>query len=103
MGKLKMYILVKDSVPVGKAIVSVAHASLGAYLKWQDDPDMQRWANSIFFKVVCKVSEADFEDAKKLPEGLVITESTLDNQEVAVAFKPREEWPVQFKLYQLYR
>ena len=31
---MKMYILIKDSVPIGYAIVAAAHASLAAYLKF---------------------------------------------------------------------
>jgi peptidyl-tRNA hydrolase len=39
---MKMYILVRDDVPLGFAIVAVAHASLAAYLKlklYREPPD----------------------------------------------------------------
>ena len=100
---MKMYILVKDHVPLGNAIVAVAHASLAAYLKYQDSPQVQQWLAGPFYKVVCKVSEAEFERAKSEPDHVVITESALDNQEVALAFKPRQEWPKAFRYLRMYR
>jgi hypothetical protein len=45
-----------------------------------------------FFKVICKVTEKEFEAAKQIPDNVLITESALGGQEVALAFKPREEW-----------
>ena len=37
---MKMYSLVKETVPVGVAPVAVAHASLAAYLKYQETPEV---------------------------------------------------------------
>ena len=45
---LKMYILVRDDVPLGFAMVAVAHASLAAYLKFKDKPDVQQWVSGPF-------------------------------------------------------
>jgi hypothetical protein len=81
----------------------VTHASLGAYLKWKDDADMKRWVEGVFYKVVCKVTKAEFEEAKGLADNVIITEASLGGKEVALAFKPREEWPEQFSQYKLYR
>ena len=105
MEKIKMYILVKESAPVDKAMVSVAHASLAGYLKWKDDEVVKAWVEGIFYKVVCKVNDKEFELAKRVEDGLAITESSLDNQEVAMVFKPRieEEWPKGFRHYRLYK
>ena len=100
---MKMYILVKDHVPLGNAIVAVAHASLAAYLKHQDSPEVRQWLAGPFYKVVCKVSEGEFERAKSESDHVVITESALDNQEVALAFKPRQEWPKAFRYLRMYR
>jgi len=55
-----------------------------------------------FYKVVCKVTPGEFEGAKKTEDHLLFTESDLDNREVALAFKPRREWPAHFKSYRLY-
>jgi len=100
---LKMYILVRDDVPLGYAMVAVAHASLAAYLKFKDKPDVQQWVSGPFFKAVCKVSQQEFERAKSVDGHVVITESALGNQEVAIAFSPREEWPKMFRFLSLYR
>ena len=100
---MKMYILIKESVPLGNAIVAAAHASLAAYLKYQDSLEVKQWLSGPFYKVVCKVNEAEFERAKSEPDHVVITESALDNQEVAIAFKPREDWPKAFRYFRMYR
>ena len=100
---MKMYILIKERVPPGNAIVAAAHASLAAYLKYQDSPEVKEWLSGPFSKVVCKVNEAEFERAKSEPDHVVITESALDNGEVAVAFKPREDWPKAFRYFRMYR
>lgn len=98
-----MYILLKDDLPEGFAVLAAAHASLAAYLKFQEDEDMQQWVNSTFYKVICKVNDKEFEKAKDFDSCVVLTESALDNKEVAIAFKPREEWPKAFKFYRLYK
>lgn len=100
---MKMYILVKDTIPTGFAVLATAHASLAAYLKFQDSPEVKEWLSGPFYKTVCKVSEKEFEKAKSFGDSVVLTESALDNAEVAIAFKPREEWPKAFKFYPLYR
>lgn len=100
---MKMYILVKDDVEIGFAMLAVAHASLGAYLKFQDTDEVAEWLSGPFYKVVCKVNAKEFERAKTFADNVVITESALDNKEIAIAFKPRAEWPKPFKFYKLYR
>ena len=100
---MKMYILIKESVPLGHAVVAAAHASLAAYLKFRDTEEVQQWLAGPFRKAVCKVTAEDFERAKDLPDHVVMTESALDGEEVAIAFKPREEWPKAFKFFALYR
>ena len=100
---MKMYILIKDSIPEGFAVLAAAHASLAAYKKFEDDSQMQEWISATFYKVICKVNEKEFEKAKTFEDHLVITESALDHQEVAIAFKPREEWPKPFQFYKLYK
>jgi hypothetical protein len=80
-----------------------AHASLAAYLKYQDSLEVKQWLSGPFYKVVCKVNEAEFERAKSEADHVVITESALDNQEVAIAFKPREDWPKAFRYFRMYR
>ena len=57
---MKMYILIKDDVPVGFAVVSAAHASLSAYLRFKDAPEVEEWLSGPFYKVICRVSEKEF-------------------------------------------
>jgi len=99
---LKIYILVKESVPVALALVALAHASLAAYLKYQDDPAMKKWIDGPLSKAICKVSDEEFEQAKSFPDHVVITEPSLQGIEVALAFKPRQVWPREFKFYRMY-
>ena len=100
---MKMYILIKDSVPIGFAIVAAAHASLAAYLQFKDSPAIQAWLAGSFYKVVCRVSPQEFERAKNFEDRVIITESALNHEEVALAFKPREEWPKDFKFFRLFK
>ena len=86
---MKMYIPIRESVPPGLAIAAAARGALAAYLKFKDSPEVARWLAGPFRKVACKVSDEEFERAKKFSDHVVLTESALDNQEVAVAFKPR--------------
>ena len=49
------------------------------------------------------MTEQEYERAKLVADAVVITESALDGAEVAMAFKPREQWPKQFNYFGLYR
>ena len=86
---MKMYILIKDYVPTGFALVAAAHASLAAYLKFKfkDTPEIGEWLSGPFRKTICKVNEMEFEVAKMIADNVIITESALGNIEVAIAFK----------------
>ncbi len=100
---MKMYILIKDDVPDGFAVLAAAHASLAAYLKFKDTPEVIEWLSGSFYKVICKVNAKEFEKAKTFDDLVVLTESALDDQEVAIAFKPREDWPKPFRFYKLWK
>jgi peptidyl-tRNA hydrolase len=98
-----MYILVKDSIDLGYAMVAVAHASLAAYLKFKESAEVEEWLAGPFRKVVCRVSEEAFEAVKCESDHVVITESALGGSEVALAFKPRVDWAKSFKFFRLYK
>ena len=100
---LKMYILVKEAVPIGKAVVGIAHASLACYLKFQETEEVKKWLDGPFYKTICKVTEKEFEKAKEERDFVVMTESTLDNAETTISFKPRAEYPKYFKFFRLYK
>lgn len=98
-----MYILVRESVPLGFAVVGVAHASLAAYLKFQDSEEVRAWLAGPFAKAVCRVSDSEFEKAKDAGDFVSISESALGGAENVLAFKPREEWPKGFRFFKLFR
>ena len=100
---MKMYILVRDDILLGFAMVAVAHASLAGYLRFKNEPKVQEWLSGPFFTAVCKVNDREFENAKQVVDHVVITESALNNQEVAIVFRPRQEWPKMFRFLKLYR
>ncbi len=100
---LRMYILVLDDVPLGKAVVAAAHASLAAYLKFRDSPEVAEWLAGPFAKVVCRVSREQFEQARQVEGHVVVTEASLGDREVALAFRPRERWPKMFEYLSLFK
>lgn len=100
---MKMYILVKELVLPGFQAVAIAHASLACYLKYKDLPEMDQWLSGAFYKVICVVDDKTFEYAKTIENHVVITESSLQGHEVAIAFAPREEYPKQFRYMKLLR
>lgn len=89
---MKMYLLIADDVPDNFVPVCAAHASLACYLKFRDN-DMQEWLDQSFRKVVCRVSRDDFALAAALDRAVVMSESALNDMDVAVALAPRKEWP----------
>jgi peptidyl-tRNA hydrolase len=99
---MKMYIIVKESIPDNLVPVITAHASLACFLKYEQDEEMRRWINSIFKKTVCKVTEVEFEKARQVEKNVLLTESSLNNQEVCLAFAPRKEYPKFFKYFRLW-
>lgn len=100
---MKMYILIRESLEPGQAIVAAAHASLAAYLKFRDAPEIAEWLAGPFRKVVCRVTDEEFARAKRFADHVVLTESALGGTEVALAFRPRAEWDKAFQFYRLYR
>jgi peptidyl-tRNA hydrolase len=77
---MKMYILVRDDIPLGFAMVAVAHASFAGYLRFQDEPEVREWLSGPFFKAVCKVNAKEFENAKQVADHVVLTESALGDR-----------------------
>lgn len=53
--------------------------------------------------MICRVNDREFARAKEFEDRVVLTESALAGEEVAIAFKPRAEWPKPFRFYQRYR
>jgi len=102
---MKMYICIKDDIPVGIAMNSAAHGSLMCHLKYTESLEYQVWLKSSFKKVTCAVTPAEFAMLKEVPDCIVVTESRLNGQEVAVVLKPRHpnEWPEFVNLLKLWK
>jgi peptidyl-tRNA hydrolase len=102
---MKMYICIKDSVPTGIAMNAAAHAGLMCYLKYQDRASMKEWLDKSFKKVTCAVTPAEFAMLKELPDHVVVTESRMDNAELAIVLCPRDdkEWPELVNLLRLWK
>jgi peptidyl-tRNA hydrolase len=122
--KSKMYILVKTSIDAGHAALAVGHGALGGYLDfveaerkkdfqsselcpecgkpWDSSiTQTEQWVKESFRKVVCTVTDEEFEKAKLYgiagKDYKVITESGLGGIEVAIVFRPRVQWESFFK------
>lgn len=103
---MKMYIVLRDRefITPGLAALVSAHASLACYLKFKDHPNIEAWLNpGPFFKVVCLATDAEFKKLKEVGDNVVLTESRLNDEEVAIAFMPREEYPKMFKFLRMYK
>lgn len=98
-----MYILIKEDLPIGNALVAAAHASLMCHLEHYNDLEYSEWVRKSFRKCICKVNDKEFEKAKEIPDNMVVTESSLDGQEVAIVLKPRKEWPKNVQYYRLWK
>ncbi len=101
--KSKMYILVRDSVPLGFAMLVPAHESLAAYLKFQDAPEVQEWFPVSFTRLSAGLMSSSSTRPRSMMILLSLAESALEKQEVAMPFKLRVEWPTFFQFLRLYR
>ena len=102
---MKMYICIKDDTQVGMAMNAAAHAGLMCHMKFCEDGDYLEWLEKSFKKVTCAVTPAEFAMLKELPDTFVVTESRLDNAELAVVLKPRHDndWPGFVNLLKLWK
>ena len=102
---MKMYICIKDDTQVGMAMNAAAHAGLMCHMKFCEDGDYLEWLEKSFKKVTCAVTPAEFAMLKELPDTFVVTESRLDNAELAIVLKPRHDndWPEFVNLLKLWR
>jgi len=97
--KSKMYILIRDDVDLGHAILASAHASLGGYLTFKENDDehtidtLDKYVKESFRKVVCKVTREEFDKAKTYGNNMedyrIMVESGLGGMEVAIVVRPR--------------
>lgn len=102
---MKMYICIKDSTPVGMAMNAAAHAGLMCHLEFNTDEDYADWLAKSFKKVTCSVTPAEFAMLKNVNDHIIVTESRMDNAELAIVLKPRHdnEWPEFVNLLKLWK
>jgi peptidyl-tRNA hydrolase len=102
---MKMYICIKQDTAVGMAMNAAAHAGLMCHLKYSEYASYKEWLDKSFKKVTCAVTDAEFAMLKTVPDHLIVTESRLNNAELAVVLKPRHDndWPEFVNLLKLWK
>lgn len=104
----KMYIAVLDEFPDGMTPTLVAHAILGAHLKFGNSPydDGHRynaWLDGSFKKVTVRVNQKEFDKIAALPDVHIAHESnTLGGKPSCVIVCPRDEIPNVLKFAKLW-
>lgn len=91
--KIKQYIFLRHDISPSLACIGVGHGVLAAYLKWKDEQIVKDWVGGEygpFYKVICQAeNEIQWKSVKNWKEDkVIITESSVDNLEIAVIFKP---------------
>lgn len=102
---MKMYICIKENTPTGIAMNAAAHAGLMCHLKFSEELNYLEWLENSFKKVTCSVTPAEFAMLKALDNTLIVTESRMDNAELAVVLMPRHDtdWPEFVTLLKLWK
>lgn len=103
---LKMYVLVKDTAPIGLGINACSHVGYLA-AKTFDSSIAEEWRVCSFKKVTCLVSEKQFDEAireiEKIGGNFVrFNENDWECQDISVAFEPRYSFPEIFKTFKLH-
>lgn len=105
----RMYILVKETVPLGHQVNGVAHAAYACAKQFGNDTRCIEWERTSFRKITLSVSEETFEFAKSLSDRVVMTESSLKDDngnpiETVICFCPRlkEDYPKKFRYLKLF-
>lgn len=84
-----MPLVLRPQISPAVAAVACAHGSLAGYLRWKDDPVVQEWVFSVFFKRIYRpIDMSTWSAVQRWPGALVLTESTLDHLPVIAVFKP---------------
>jgi hypothetical protein len=85
---MRVYFLLRDTVPMGEAIVAAAART--------DRPDLLNWLTGSAELQHCLVDDQEFERARNHEGAILLSSKLRDGREVAIAFGPREEWPEEF-------
>lgn len=103
---LKMYVLVKNTAPIGLGINAVGHATFMAAQNFESSV-FKIWEINSFRKVTCLVSPEELDaaiEAIKEVNGnyIVFNENDWNDQDLSVAFEPRYSFPEIFKTFKLH-
>jgi hypothetical protein len=82
---MRLYIAVLDEFPDYMTPTLVAHAVLGAHLKFNDNPRYQDWLTNSFKKCVVRVNRKEFEKIRNLPDVYLGHENNTLNGEKSCA------------------
>lgn len=93
---LRMYVVVRDSIPSEELFAPIASGVVSCYRRFIDDADMKNWVAGSFAKVIVKANEKEFEKAKKAGDYTEAADGVL-------VFKPRPEWDKVFKFMKLFK
>ena len=102
----KLYIAVLDEFPDYMTPTLVAHAILGAHLKFQSNEYYNKWLAESFRKVVVRVNQKEFDKIAALPEVYLGHENnTLEGRKscAVVCPMPNEELPNVLKFAKLWK
>lgn len=103
MKTMKLYIAVLDDFPDYMVPTLVAHSMLAAHLKFENDPDYQKWLNESFRKCVLRVNKKEFNKISALPKVHLGHENkTLDAQKACAVVCPSEMIPNVLKFAKLW-
>ncbi len=103
---LKMYVLVKNTAPIGLGINSVGHVTYSACKKF-DSQIHKEWETYSNRQVTCLVSEEEFKQAIEEIEKIggkyvLFNENDWNDQDISVAFEARYNFPDIFKTFKLH-
>lgn len=94
MNRIIMPMVLRPQISPAAAAIACAHAGLAGYLYWKDDPLVQEWISSVFYKRLYRAFDLDMWSAiLRWPDALVLSESRLDHLPIIAVFKPRRWHP----------
>ncbi len=89
MSKIIIPLMLRPQISSAAAAIACAHGGLAGCLRWKDDPLVQEWSSSVFYKRVYQPCDLTMCEAiLRWPDALVLTESKLDHMPVIAGFKP---------------
>lgn len=99
---MKRYICILDDIPVGHAINVASHLADALNFTFGMSSEFRCWRSSSLRSVIVKVNAVQFEELKKLPDGVIFREDALKWKECGIAFPPKMEHPLIMNTLQLF-